>query len=86
MFASDWCVEWGTLYLALDPTSFSNRFGIDYFILTGSLAYRIDQNPLENLGVMPDILYEITDEDLRFGYQAYVEKIQNAINMLIQKN
>lgn len=62
--------------------SFSNRFGIDFFRLTSSIAYRIDQKPLENLGVTPDILYEITEDDFKNGYRGYIKAIQNAIDNL----
>lgn len=56
-------------------SSFPNRFGIDYFYYTASIAHRIDQNPIENLGVTPDIPYTLKPEDLQGGYQNFVKEI-----------
>ncbi|RZA07844.1 MAG: protease-like activity factor CPAF [Proteobacteria bacterium] len=59
-----------------------NNLGIDSFRYTGSIAERVDGNPIENLGVTPDLPYEITVEDLQQGYAPYKAAIQSAVDGL----
>lgn len=59
-----------------------NNVGITSFRYTGSIAERVDGNPIENLGVTPDIPYEISVEDLTQNYTPYVKAIQGAIDGL----
>jgi PDZ domain/Peptidase family S41 len=66
-------------------TSFPNLYGVALFSYTASIAERTDANPIENLGVTPDISYEICEEDLQYGYQKYTHNIQNAVYHLLQK-
>lgn len=63
-------------------THYPNRFGILAFTHTGSIAERIDNNPIENLGVTPDIEYQITQEDLQSRYNPYVEKVRETLKTL----
>lgn len=63
---------------------YQNLFGVANFRYTGSIAERIDNSPIENLGVMPDIVYEVTPEDIQFGYQDYVEAVNKAVKGLIK--
>ncbi len=65
-------------------TSFPNRFGIAGFRYTASLAERADKSPIENLGVTPDIPYEITVEDLQSSYQGYIQAIHQAVHGLLK--
>ena len=51
------------------PASYPNRFGVDLFRYTGSIAERVDKNPIENLGVTPDIFYSLSEEDLQGNYE-----------------
>jgi hypothetical protein len=62
-----------------------NRFGIESYSFTASLVERKDGNPIENLGVTPDIQYEITPEDLQQGYKGYVGEVQKALKDLLKK-
>jgi hypothetical protein len=62
-----------------------NRFGIESYSFTASLVERKDGNPIENLGVTPDIQYEITPEDLQQGYKGYVSEVQKALKELLKK-
>lgn len=64
--------------------SFPNRFGIDYFHYTASIAERSDTNPIENLGVTPDIRYSLTPADLQEGYQNYRAEVLRAVQVLLQ--
>ena len=58
-----------------------NLLGIGEYSYTGSIAQRIDLNPIEDLGVTPEIAYEVTPEDLQHGYKGYI----HAINMQIER-
>jgi hypothetical protein len=51
--------------------SYPNRFGIESISLTGSLIYRLDGSPIENLGVTPDVLYELSENDYQNNYADY---------------
>lgn len=67
----------------MTSTTFPNRFGIKSFNYTRSFAERIDKNPIENLGVQPDIPYELTQEDLQNKYAGYVKAVQKAVRQLV---
>jgi hypothetical protein len=53
-----------------------NNVGIDAFRCTESIAERVDGNPIENLGVKPDIEYEMTAADYTDGYAPYIKAVQ----------
>ncbi|MDP6944288.1 MAG: protease-like activity factor CPAF [Myxococcota bacterium] len=57
-----------------------NMLGIESFRMTGSLAERINHQPIENLGVQPDVPYALTVEDIKGGYKAYARAINDVIN------
>lgn len=67
----------------LTHAHFPNRFGIMKVDLTGSIAERADHNPIENLGVTPDILYALTENDIRNGYQDYAVAVNAAVENLL---
>lgn len=67
----------------MTSASFPNRFGIKSFSYTRSFAERMDKNPIENLGVRPDIPYELTQEDLQHNYIGYVTAIQQAVKKIV---
>ncbi len=66
--------------------AFPNRWGIALIGVTGSIAERIDKKPIENLGVKPDIPYELDEEDLVNGYQGYVCAVHQALDAMLGKN
>ncbi|MGZ3735562.1 MAG: protease-like activity factor CPAF [Bdellovibrionota bacterium] len=59
-----------------------NNVGIDTFRVTESIAERADGNPIENLGVTPDIVHEMTANDMANDYVDYVNAIQDALGKL----
>lgn len=61
----------------------TSRFGIQHYSLTASIAYRPDGTPMENIGVIPDILYEITEKDIRKQYRDYIQAVNNELIHLI---
>lgn len=64
---------------------YQNSFGVMLYTFTASIAERIDNNPIENLGVFPDIQYELTPRDLQSGYVDYLDAIHNAVDNLLKK-
>lgn len=65
--------------------TFPNNFGLVYFTYTASIAERLDKNPIENLGVTPDIEYEITPEDIQGNYKGYAAAINKAVSAMLHK-
>lgn len=64
-------------------TQLPNRFGINQFSYTASLAVREDHRPIENLGVVPDVIYELTPEDLQNSYRGLMEAVCSVIDKLV---
>lgn len=55
---------------------FMNNLGVSLFSITGSIAQRADGNPIENLGVTPDVEYALTAKDYETGtFQGYKDAI-----------
>lgn len=67
----------------IDFQSQVNRFGLAYVRLTGSIAERLNFEPIENLGVTPDIVYQLTEEDIRKGYQGYKQAVLEALDDIL---
>lgn len=59
-----------------------NNIGVDAFRVTESIAERVNGNPIENLGVTPDIQYEMTAMDYQTNFKPYTTKIQEVVNSL----
>ncbi len=63
---------------------FSNYSGIYFFTLTTSLGIRADESPIENNGVLPDISYQLTVEDLQNNYRSFSKAILEQAEALLQ--
>jgi hypothetical protein len=59
-----------------------NDLGIRTFRVTESIAERMGGNPIENLGVVPDVTYEFTADDFTDKYAPYAAAIEKALNAL----
>lgn len=59
--------------------SFPNLLGIQVFRVTQSLAHRVSNEPIENLGVTPDIEYEMKASDRQNNYADYIKAVKAAI-------
>ena len=60
-----------------------NQFGIAHLSATASLAQRANGQPIENLGVTPDVPYELTARDLRTGFAEYRRKILKTLDGML---
>ncbi len=61
---------------------FPSSLGLKSFSFTGSLARRMNNKPIENLGVIPDIDYDWTVNDFQNGYVDYKAAINKAVDSL----
>lgn len=59
-----------------------NNVGVAHFRVTQSIAERVSGNPIENLGVTPDIPYAMTAADYQQGFAPYVSAVQAAIKKI----
>ncbi len=65
---------------------FPNCHGIASCSYTISIAERPNLEKIENRGVIPDIEYELTIEDIQDGYQDYKEAVNRAVKQLLQNS
>ena len=63
---------------------YPSSLGLAMFSFTGSLARRTNLQPIENLGVTPDILYTLTEKDLTEGFVEYKAAINKAVQDLLK--
>ncbi|MFT5319051.1 MAG: hypothetical protein ACI8RA_002321, partial [Chlamydiales bacterium] len=63
----------------VDGFSYPNMLGVEEFKYTSSLAERSNNNPIENLGVQPDIEYELGAYDFQNNYSEYVNIILSTL-------
>jgi hypothetical protein len=66
----------------VNDVAFPNNVGIAGFRVTESIAERVSGNPIENLGVTPDVAYELTPDDFMGGYAPYVKAILDALKTI----
>ena len=64
--------------------AYPNPFGIAYISFTVSLAERVSNNPIENLGITPDIDYQISADDLQYGHQEMAAEVNRVISAMIR--
>ncbi len=63
--------------------TFPNLVGIDYFRVTQSIASRVSNDPIENLGVKPDFEVPFTAADRQGGYQVFAKTAMDTILKMI---
>lgn len=63
---------------------FPNTNGIAFCSYTASIAERLNNQKIENLGVTPDIPYQVTLDDVQSGYRGYIEAANQTINTLLE--
>lgn len=62
---------------------FPNTNGIALCSYTGSIAERPGMQKIENIGITPDIAYELTASDIQNGYQGYIKAVNEAVLKLL---
>lgn len=68
---------------AVKPYDLPNQFGIGDLSATWTMAKRIGGKPIENLGVTPDVSYEITAKDLQSGFSDYRGAVLKTLSDLL---
>lgn len=68
----------------VEQHSYPNSFGLAGFSYTASIAERLDGSVIENLGVTPDVPYELTQNDLLNGYQDYIQAVNQTVGNLLK--
>jgi len=63
---------------------YPSLFGIQGYTYTASIAERPNGDPIENLGVTPDIIYHLTPDDIQFGFSGYSAAIHGALNRFFE--
>ncbi len=61
------------------PHFIANRMGVYCITLTGSLGIRSNGDPIENLGVGPHVVNELTPADIQNNYQDYIRTINEVV-------
>jgi hypothetical protein len=61
----------------------SRKLGIAYMTITWTFARRTNGQPIENIGVHPDVSYSITAEDLRSCYSGYRQALLTTLETRI---
>lgn len=62
--------------------SIPNQLGVGGFRYTGSLADRVDNTPIENLGVKPEVDYTLTVKDFQNKFAPFAKAIKAQINQM----
>jgi C-terminal processing protease CtpA/Prc len=80
LFGSRTCGAGGAVKSFIWP----NPYGLYISRITTTIAYRMNGQPIENLGVTPDIPYEFTENDVLNGYVEYANAVNAAVNTLFE--
>ncbi len=70
---------------AVRPMEFPNQFGIAQIAYTWTLAIRKNGQPIENLGVRPDIRYRLTEGDMTGGFPGYKGALNKAMRRMLKQ-
>lgn len=66
------------------PLEFPNQLGIRMIVLTSSLIYKSNGEPIENHGITPDYPYSITPDDLKYEFIDYVNRVNEKMDEMIE--
>ncbi len=62
-----------------------NRMGITKLHYTGSIAYRnFNRQPIENLGITPDVKYNMTASDYQNNFEGYKKALLNLVTQKLE--
>jgi len=62
----------------------NNLLGVEVIKLTATIAERPNGQPIENLGVTPDLPYAVTPADVQGGYADYIKAADAAVSGLLR--
>ena len=62
----------------------NSLLGVETIKLTATIAERANGQPIENLGVTPDIPYAVTAADVQGGYAGYIKAADAAVSGLLK--
>lgn len=62
---------------------YPNTMGVAGFSMTGSIAVRANNQPIENLGVVADVQYQPSAADLQGGFADYAKAVNQAVAGLL---
>jgi hypothetical protein len=68
----------------VNDIALQNNVGINSFRCTESIAERASLNPIENLGITPDVSYELSDSDFQHNYVDFVNAINAQVLSLVK--
>lgn len=63
---------------------FTSQFGIKSMDVTKSIAYRLNGQPIENRGIAPDVICELTVRDLQENYVDYLHHLNLTVDSSLQ--
>jgi hypothetical protein len=63
--------------------TYPNQVGVKQFTMTGSIAVRADNQPIENLGVTADVQYAPTAADMQDGFKEYGAAADAALDKIL---
>lgn len=63
--------------------TYPNTFGLANFCYTTSILERTDGAVIENLGVKPDVPYDLTEDDLIHGYRGYIKAVHSTLKNIL---
>lgn len=66
----------------VNSVTLPNNVGVAGFSVTGSIAERVNGQPIENLGVTPDVNYSLSADDVQNGYKGYVNAILEEVKKM----
>jgi len=69
---------------AIGVNALNSPYGVVAFSSTFSLAHRLDGQVIEDLGVTPDVVHELTVNDIQYNFVDYRRDLMKTLNSLLK--